>query len=76
MSEEIQNLAIDYYLGLLDMEHHGGPSTIINYYKMIGIASGNPVAWVVTGSPDFAGVSYSGPGVLDLATISVSDSWT
>lgn len=75
MSEEIQNLAIDYYLGLLDMEHHGGPSTIIDYYKMIGIASGNPVSWVVTGAPDFTGASYGGPGVLDLSTISISDTW-
>ena len=53
----------------------GGAPPIVDYFKMIGIASGNHVAWVVTGSPDFAGTSYGGPGVLDLATISVSDTW-
>jgi hypothetical protein len=48
---------------------------IVDYYKMIGIASGNLVSWIVTGSPDPTGTSYAGPGVLDLATISVSDFW-
>jgi hypothetical protein len=48
---------------------------IVDYYKMIGIASGNLVSWIVTGSPDPTGASYGGPGVLDLATISVSDFW-
>ncbi len=53
----------------------GGAPPIVDYYKMIGIASGNPVSWVVTGAPDFTGASYGGPGVLVLATISVSDTW-
>lgn len=41
-------------------------------YKMIGRASGIWVSWTSTGSPDFAGDEYTGPGTLDLSTISVS----
>lgn len=75
MSIDMQNLALDNHIGYLDMEHHGG-SPISTYYKMIGIASGNLVSWIVMDTPDSTGASYTGPGILDLASIFISGSWT
>lgn len=41
--------------------------------KMIGRVDGATwVSWVALGAPDFTGASYTGPGVLAPATISIA----
>jgi hypothetical protein len=54
----------------------GSGTTQVRYYHMVGYNGTNNVGWTVTGSPDFTGAHYSGPGTLVRPTIRVIATWT